>query len=158
MSKSPKTVIATVRGIGVAVITNKCAGVCALLLSASRCSTPNRCCSSTTINPRSLKTIDSPNNAWVPITIPAAPFAANASASFRAAALCDPVIRVTCVAFSSPPNIPPWAKSPKSFVIVRRCCAAKTSVGARSAAWPPLSITVSIARSATIVFPDPTSP
>ena len=86
-SKSPKTVIATVRGIGVAVMTNKCAGVCALFLRASLCSTPNLCCSSTTINPRSLKTIDSPSNACVPITIPAAPLAANASASFRAAAL-----------------------------------------------------------------------
>ena len=42
--------------------------------------------------------------------------------------------------------------------MVRRCCAAKTSVGASSAACPPLSMTVSIARSATIVFPEPTSP
>ena len=50
-SKSPKTVIATVRGIGVAVMTNKCAGVCALFLRASLCSTPNLCCSSTTITP-----------------------------------------------------------------------------------------------------------
>ena len=79
--------MATVRGIGVAVITNKCAGVCALLLSASRCSTPNLCCSSTTMSPRSLKTIDSPNNACVPMTMPAEPLAARASASLRAAAL-----------------------------------------------------------------------
>ena len=57
-SKSPKTVIATVRGIGVAVITSRCGGIFAFPLRASRCSTPNRCCSSTTINPRSSNSTD----------------------------------------------------------------------------------------------------
>ena len=53
-SKSPYTVIAAVRGIGVAVITNT-SGVEAsapFLPSAARCSTPNRCCSSITTTPR----------------------------------------------------------------------------------------------------------
>ena len=45
-----------VLGIGVAVITNRCGGLTAFAFSASRCSTPKRCCSSTTIKPRSLKT------------------------------------------------------------------------------------------------------
>ena len=42
--------------------------------------------------------------------------------------------------------------------IERWCCAARTSVGASSAAWPPESMTASIARSATMVLPEPTSP
>ena len=157
-SKSPKTVIATVRGIGVAVITKRCGGFCAFSFKASRCSTPNRCCSSTTIKPKSLNSTFSPSNAWVPITIPASPDAANASAALRAAAFCDPVIKVTCVAFSSLPNIPPCANGPRSFSMVRRCCAARTSVGASNAACPPLSTTANMARRATIVLPEPTSP
>ena len=40
----------------------------------------------------------------------------------------------------------------------RWCCWASTSVGASSAAWPPESTTRSIARSATTVLPEPTSP
>ena len=53
VSRSPNTVIATERGIGVAVITSTCGRTSALALSAARCSTPNRCCSSTTTRPRS---------------------------------------------------------------------------------------------------------
>ena len=48
------TVIATVRGIGVAVMTSTCGGwprPC--VVRAARCSTPKRCCSSTTTRPRS---------------------------------------------------------------------------------------------------------
>ena len=43
-------------------------------------------------------------------------------------------------------------------VIERWCCWASTSVGASRAAWPPESTTWSIARSATTVLPEPTSP
>ena len=43
-------------------------------------------------------------------------------------------------------------------VMERWCCWASTSVGASSAAWPPESTTWSIARSATTVLPEPTSP
>ena len=43
-------------------------------------------------------------------------------------------------------------------VMDRWCCWASTSVGASSAAWPPESTTRSIARSATTVLPEPTSP
>ncbi|CAB4559361.1 unannotated protein [freshwater metagenome] len=129
-----------------------------MALSASRCSTPKRCCSSTTINPRSLNLTLSLSSACVPITIPACPEAAKASASLRSAELCEPVSKVICVAFSGPPNIPPFARDPNNFSMVRRCCAANTSVGARSAACPPLSTTANMARSATTVFPEPTSP
>ena len=52
-SRSPYTVIAAVRGIGVAVITSR-SGTPPddLSRNAARCSTPNRCCSSTTTAPR----------------------------------------------------------------------------------------------------------
>ena len=39
-----------------------------------------------------------------------------------------------------------------------KCCLASTSVGASITAWPPASTTASIARSATSVLPEPTSP
>ncbi len=80
VSRSPKTVIATVRGIGVAVITSTCGGVPALPVSAARCSTPNRCCSSTTTRPRSKNWTFSSSSAWVPITMPASPEAASSIA------------------------------------------------------------------------------
>jgi len=49
-SRSPYTVIASVRGIGVAVITNK-SGTGTRSRSFARCSTPNLCCSSITTRP-----------------------------------------------------------------------------------------------------------
>ena len=158
ISKSPKTVIATVRGIGVAVITNKWGGNSAFALSASLCSTPKRCCSSTTINPKSENATLWPKRACVPTIIPACPFEARVSDSFRATADCEPVISAICVACSDPPSIPPCASGPKSFSRVRICWPASTSVGAKMAACPPLSITASAARIATTVFPEPTSP
>ena len=42
-------------------------------VSAARCSTPNRCCSSTTTRPRSANCTSSWSRAWVPTTMPAAP-------------------------------------------------------------------------------------
>ena len=53
ISSSPNTVIATVRGIGVAVVTSRCGAFFALASNAPRCSTPNLCCSSITTSPRS---------------------------------------------------------------------------------------------------------
>jgi hypothetical protein len=53
-SRSPYTVMAAVRGMGVAVITNTSgtSSPSPLSRSAARCSTPKRCCSSTTTTPR----------------------------------------------------------------------------------------------------------
>ena len=48
--------------------------------------------------------------------------------------------------------------APSIVTIDRWCCCASTSVGASSAAWPPLSTTASIARSATTVLPVPGPP
>ncbi len=64
----------------------------------------------------------------------------------------EPVSSTTLVPFSAPPSIPPSASSPIISVIERWCCWARTSVGASIAAWPPLSTTPSMARSATMVL------
>ena len=158
VSRSPKTVIATVRGIGVAVMTSRCGGCSPLERSASRCSTPKRCCSSTTTRPRSWNCTLSSISAWVPMTIPASPVTRSSSACRRAAAPIEPVSSTTLVPCSAPPSMPPSASSPIISVIERWCCWARTSVGASIAAWPPASTTASIARSATSVLPEPTSP
>ena len=80
VSRSPKTVIATVRGMGVAVIASRWGCATAFALSASRCSTPNRCCSSTTTSPSSANCTVFSSRACVPTTMPAAPEAASSSA------------------------------------------------------------------------------
>ena len=123
VSRSPNTVIATVRGIGVAVITSRCGGAADLLRSASRCSTPNRCCSSTTTRPSSANWTCSWISACVPMTIPALPLAASSSAALRAAAGSDPVSSTTRVAMSAPPSWPACASGPSIASMVRACCA-----------------------------------
>ena len=135
-------------------MTRTCGGVPALSVSAARCSTPNRCCSSTTTRPRSKNLTCSSSSACVPITMPDSPMASRDSGSVRWALVIEPVSSST----PAPPIIPPSASSPSMAVIERWCCWASTSVGARSAAWPPESTTRSIARSATRVLPEPTSP
>ena len=60
-------VSASVRGIGVAVITRR-SGCSPLPLSRARCSTPNRCCSSTTTRPSRRNSTPSWTSAWVPTT------------------------------------------------------------------------------------------
>ena len=67
-SRSPYTVIAAVRGIGVAVITSTSGTAApAFSRSAARCSTPKRCCSSTTTTPRLWNATPSWISAWVPM-------------------------------------------------------------------------------------------
>ncbi len=158
VSRSPKTVIATVRGMGVAVMTSRWGGCLPLPRRASRCSTPKRCCSSTTTRPRSWKRTLSSIRACVPTTTPASPVARSRRAWRRAAAPMEPVSRTTLVACSAPPSMPPCARSPIISVMERWCCWARTSVGASMAACPPASTTASMARRATIVLPLPTSP
>ncbi len=103
-SRSPKTVIATVRGMGVAVITSTCGGSAALSVRAARCSTPKRCCSSTTTSPRSANETVSSSRAWVPTTMPASPLAIRSSGSRRWVLVIDPVSSSTPVATSGPPE------------------------------------------------------
>ena len=73
-SRSPYRVSASERGMGVAVITSRC-GLVPLERSAARCSTPKRCCSSTTTNCRSANVTGSSIRACVPITILIPPLA-----------------------------------------------------------------------------------
>ena len=66
-------------------MTSRCGGCFPLERSASRCSTPKRCCSSTTTRPRSWNWTLSSISAWVPMTIPASPVTRSSSACRRAA-------------------------------------------------------------------------
>ena len=73
-SRSAYSTWPRVRGIGVAVISRTCgAPPPALASSAPRCSTPNRCCSSTTASARSANATASWSSAWVPTTTCACP-------------------------------------------------------------------------------------
>ena len=83
-------------------MTRTCGGVPALSVSAARCSTPNRCCSSTTTSPRSKNWTCSSSSAWVPITIPASPIASRESGSVRCALVIEPVSSSTLVAAHHP--------------------------------------------------------
>ncbi len=66
-SRSPYTVSASVRGMGVAVITST-SGLQPLRRSTARCITPKRCCSSTTTSPRRANVTASCTSACVPTT------------------------------------------------------------------------------------------
>ncbi len=86
----------------------------------------------------------------MPTTMRAWPLTMRSSARLRSAVESWPVSRV---------GISSAARSgPSDAVSERRCWLASTSVGASSADWPPVSATASIARSATSVLPEPTSP
>ena len=67
ISRIPVTAISKVRGIGVADIANT-STVVRSFFRDSFCSTPNRCSSSTTTNPRSLKRTSLERIRWVPTT------------------------------------------------------------------------------------------
>src|SRR5439155_1136629 len=71
-SRSPYSVSASERGIGVAV-RSKTSGASPFSTRAARCSTPKRCCSSTTVRPRRWNLTDSWIRACVPTTRRAAP-------------------------------------------------------------------------------------
>ena len=148
------------RGIGVAVITSRC-GVSpsgALARNRSRCSTPNRCCSSTTTMPSRLNSTASCNSACVPMTMPASPAATSSRTSRFCCGDIDPVSSATRVASSAPPSCPAIASGPRTSRMDRACWAARTSVGASSAHWYPASTICSMASTETMVLPEPTSP
>ena len=174
-SRSPNTVMATVRGMGVAVMTRRCGRAPSVPRRPSRCSTPKRCCSSTTTRPKSWKRTSSESRAWVPITIWAAPAASSCSTLRLARVPMEAVSRRTRTrrgfspllqgvssaepaAESSVSESSGAAISPRMSSTERKCCSASTSVGASIADWPPASATCSMARRATTVLPEPTSP
>ena len=107
--------------------------------SASRCSTPKRCCSSTTTSARSANWTCFWMRAWVPTTMPASPEAASSRDRRRAAVALAPGEQRHRGAELGAAEHPARARSPSIAVIDRWCWAASTSVGASSAAWPPAS-------------------
>ena len=157
-SRSPYTVIAAVRGIGVAVITSMSgtAPSAVFARSAARCSTPNRCCSSTTTTPRLANSTASWIRACVPMAMSTVPSARPAS-TLRRSRAGDPVRQ------QLDPQRPVAeqvagvgdAQTPASSArTLAACCSASTSVGAISAAWWPPCTAASIAATATTVLPD----
>ena len=69
MSRSPYRLMASVRGMGVAVITRTCGGFSFFFQSLARWATPNLCCSSITASPRLANLTVGSIKAWVPINI-----------------------------------------------------------------------------------------
>ena len=118
-----------------------------LAWSARRWCTPKRCCSSMTAKARSLKTTSPWNNACVPISMSISPDASRSSRASRDLPFSRPV--------NSPIVNPAFSAS---GAIVSACWRASTSVGAISAACAPASTATAMAKSATIVLPEPTSP
>ena len=101
MSRSPKTTMAAVRGMGVAVMTSRSgsrpvpSSPRPLSRRAARCSTPKRCCSSMTTTPRERKATWSVSRAWVPTRMSTVPSASPAWMPARSAAPVRLVSRAT---------------------------------------------------------------
>jgi hypothetical protein len=145
-SRSPKTVIATVRGIGVAVSTSTC-GAVPFARRVSRCSTPKRCCSSTTTS-RGRRTSSTLSRACVPDDARLS----RCRTQRRLAPLGGGQLPVSSVGISSGRA---RSQHPRDRADVLR----REHLGrAMSADWPPDCATCSIARRATSVLPEPTSP
>ena len=148
-SRSPNTVRASVRGIGVALIISKCGanGFLPFSIIALRCKTPKRCCSSITASWRSLYCTFFEKSACVPITRSIVPSFNPCSSGPRPSAFTLPV-----------KNASDTPQGDKRRAAVSPCWRASSSVGASSAHCPPQSITRRQAKKAASVFPDPTSP
>ena len=145
-SRSPYTVSASVRGIGVAVITST-SGIRPFDRSVARCTTPKRCCSSMMASPSEWKFTVPCTSACVPTMRSIAPADSRASRSRRRSPVVAPVMSSTRKRdFSS------------SFRRLRKCCSARISVGAMNATCSPFSMATRAASRATIVLPAPTSP
>ena len=86
-SISPNAVIASVLGIGVAVM-KRTSGFKPLSLKIRRCSTPKRCCSSVMTNPGLLKITSGWISACVPINKSISPNSSCSSKTFLAFSLC----------------------------------------------------------------------
>ncbi len=160
VSRSPKTVIATVRGIGVAVITSTCGGSDARLggqRGALLDAEPVLLVDDDEAEVGELHAVleqgvgadDDARRSRrdVEQRLPAG------GRAQRAGEQRDPG------AVARPRRASRRRRGRRaSRSIERWCCWASTSVGASRAAWPPESTTRSIARSATTVLPEPTSP
>ena len=127
--------------------------------NAARCSTPKRCCSSTTTAPRLAKSTRSWISAWVPIAMSIDPSANPAMISLRALPVTR-LVNSSTRSGRSPKRLPGSGTSrpPISSCTPVACCSASTSVGAINAPWCPPCTAASSIDTATTVLPDPTSP
>ena len=152
--------------MGVADIISVCGFSPPRWRSAVRCITPNRCCSSATA--RASPGIDTPSwiSACVPMTRSSVPSEAIAVSMRLTGALTLPVSNPTETGRSNPWR---WTENRFSFCTglgkpssirdtERKCCSARTSVGAINAPWNPAAAADKSPARATTVLPLPTSP
>ena len=135
-----------VLGIGVAVIDKTCGDV-PFSINNFLCSTPNLCCSSIIINPKSLKLTGFCIRECVPIINCISPDANSLRIIFFSFCGILDVIKPHVI----------LTLSQYSFML-SKCCSANISVGAIKATCFSSAITIAAVRTATMVFPEPTSP
>ena len=123
-SRSPYNVMASVRGIGVAVMTSTWGGCAFLVHKRARCATPKRCCSSITTRPSEEKFTVSSITACVPISIRTSPVNRPVRMTSRFFPFTEPVSNSTRISI-------PYNNSR----IVSKCWLARISVGAIIQAW-----------------------
>ncbi len=145
-SRSPNTVSARVRGMGVALIINK-SGRSPFAMIAARWVTPKRCCSSTTTRRSERYSTSRENRACVPTTMSIDPSDRARRRRERPEAFTLPVRKAS--------RMPSGSSTTAAF---SACWRARSSVGAITAACPPSSTARRQAMKATRVFPEPTSP
>ena len=146
MSRMPESDMLSVRGMGVAVIARWSTWT-AIRFNFSLADTPKRCSSSTTSRPRSRKPTSFDSNRWVPITMSTVPLRSPATTCF-----CCFGVRNRDSSSTSTGN------GSNLDSKTRKCCAASTVVGARTATCLPSIAALNAALSATSVLPNPTSP
>src|SRR6266568_3904236 len=145
-SRMPASAICNVRGIGVAD-SERTSTEARSCLSFSFCITPNRCSSSRTTRPRSLKRTSFCSSRWVPITTSTSPTSKRRRTSVASASERKRDSMSTLTGNG-------WKRSRK----VRKCCWASTVVGTRTATCLPSITALNAARTASSVLPKPTSP
>ena len=145
-SRSPSSDIASVRGIGVAVSVSTSTSA-RNAFRASFWRTPKRCSSSTMTRPRRLNLTSFCKSLCVPMAMSISPVAR----PFSAAPVSLPLLKRD----SSAMRI---GQSAKRSLKVWKCCSASSVVGVSTATCMPSATATKAARSATSVFPKPTSP
>ena len=142
----PESDIFRVLGIGVAVIAKMSTSARSARI-LSFCLTPKRCSSSMITKPRFLKINSGPSSLCVPITISSFP---DLHSSATIALSLFEFILLTLAMDTG--------QFAKRFLNVSKCCCARSVVGTSTAICFRFWTATSAARSATSVFPNPTSP
>ena len=138
--------ISRVRGMGVADMESTSTLV-RIVFSASLCSTPKRCSSSTITSPRSLNWTSLESSRWVPITTSTEPSAIPSRVSLDSLAF-----------WNRDSGLTRTGKPANRSVKVSVCWRASSVVGTRTATCLPSCTALNAARTATSVLPKPTSP